>query len=272
MSSTTRPGVLDDTARLASTGGPWPILTYQLYCELVKLLRLPMFILPTVLFPIMFFAFFGLPVVNREMNGVKVGPYLMASFGAYSMISVALFSFGASIAAERGLGWNRLLRTTPMRSWMLFSAKVVMAILFGLVTLLALFAFGILAGGVRMPLQRWGELTLSLLVGMAPFVALGLFIGYIAGPNSAAAIANLIFLPLSFASGLFVPLENLPTIVQRLAPYLPAYHTGQLGWIAVGAGDNKGVGVHLLWLVGYSLIFLALALFAYRRDEGKQFG
>ena len=82
----------------------------------------------------------------------------------------------------------------------------------------------------------------------------------------------MIFLPLSFASGLLVPLQSLPTIVQRVAPYLPAYHTGQLGWTLLGAGDDKGMGVHALWVIGYTLVFLILALIAYRRDEGKNFG
>ena len=107
---------------------------------------------------------------------------------------------------------------------------------------------------------------------MVPFVALGLFIGYIAGPNSAAAISNIIFLPLSFASGLFVPLDFLPGVVQRVAPYLPAYHVGQLGWTWLGAGDGAGLPRHVLWLAGYTAIFLALATIAYRRDEGKNFG
>ena len=105
---------------------------------------------------------------------------------------------------------------------------------------------------------------------MIPFVALGLFIGYLAGPNSAPAVANLIFLPLAFASGLFLPLDFLPDLVKKIAPYLPAYHSGQLGWGALGAGDGKGLGYHLVWIVGYTAVFLALV--AYWRDEGKKYG
>ena len=187
-------------------------------------------------------------------------------------MTVALFSFGVAIASERGLGWNKLLRATPLHPALIFAAKTAMAILFGLGALVALFAFGALAGGIRMPARTWVELVALLLAGMVPFIALGLWIGYFAGPNSAPALANMIFLPLSFASGLFVPLESLPRVVQRVAPYLPAYHTGQLGWTLLGAGDGKGLGVHALWLAAYSLVFLALALLAYRRDEGKSFG
>jgi len=35
---------------------------------------------------------------------------------------------------------------------------------------------------------------------------------------AAPALANLIYLPLSFASGLFMPLAQLPGFVQRIVP------------------------------------------------------
>ncbi len=247
-------------------------LLYLVRCEILKLVRVPMFAIPTFIFPIMFFAMFGLPNLDNTLGGIKAGPYMMASYGAYSVMSVAIFSFGVAIAAERGLGWNKLLRATPLRPLTMFTSKVAMALLFGAASLCGLFAFGAIVAGVRMAIPRWLELGGLLLIGMIPFVALGLFIGYLAGPNSAAAVANLIFLPLSFASGLFLPLEFLPDVMQKIAPYLPAYHTGQLGWGALGAGDGKGFGYHLLWLVGYTALFLALAVVAYWRDEGKNFG
>ena len=251
---------------------PGSALLYLIRCEILKLIRVPMFAIPTFVFPIMFFAMFGLPNINNTIGGIDAGAYMMASYGAYSVMSVALFSFGVAIAAERGLGWNKLLRTTPLQPLTTFVSKVAMALLFGAVSLLALFAFGAAVGGVRMPLLTWVQLSGLLVLGMIPFVALGLFIGYLAGPNSAAAVANLIFLPLSFASGLFLPLDFLPDIIRRVAPYLPAYHTGQLGWTTLGAGDGKGYGVHLLWIAGYTALFLALAVVAYWRDEGKNFG
>lgn len=271
VNPTTSPRRMAAADAPVATTRPGGALLYLVRCELVKLLRLPIFLLPTLIFPLMFFAFFGLPNINNQISGIAAGPYILTSFGAYSVISVALFSFGASIAAERGLGWNRLLRVTPLRSRTFFAAKVIMAMIFGCAVLACLFAFGAIVG-VRMPLGDWLGVLGLLLVGMIPFVALGLWIGYIAGPNSAAAVANLIFLPLSFASGLFVPVDILPEVIQKVAPYLPAYHVGQLGWTLLGAGDGKSLGVHLLWLAGYSVAFLILALIAYRRDEGKQYG
>ncbi len=248
------------------------VVGYYVYCEVVKLLRIPAFSIPTLLFPIMLFAFFGLPNLGGEIDGVQLGPYILASYGTYATMSVALFSFGVSIAAERGLGWNRLLRATPLQPLTYFVVKIVMALIIGLLTLLALFVFAGVVGGVRLPALVWAQLIGLVLLGMIPFVALGLCIGYVAGPNSAAAIANLIYLPLAFASGLLLPVPYLPTFVQRIAPYLPAYQAGQLGWTLLGAGDGTSLLGHLAWLGAYTIAFLLVGVVAYRRDEGKQYG
>jgi ABC-2 type transport system permease protein len=84
-------------------------------------------------------------------------------------------------------------------------------------------------------------------------------------------VANLVYLPLAFASGIFMPLEQLPGFVQRLAPYLPTYHYAQLAWSAVGAG-REPVGTSVAWLAGYAVIFVWAAARAYRREAERKFG
>jgi ABC-2 type transport system permease protein len=83
-------------------------------------------------------------------------------------------------------------------------------------------------------------------------------------------VANLVYLPLVFASGIFLPLDQLPLAVQRVARYLPTYHYVQLAWDAVGA--NRGpVGHSVAWLAGYSIVFAWLAVRAYRRETERKF-
>ena len=261
------------TARTeTSTRRRVPALAYYVYCEVLKLLRIPIFAIGTFLFPILFFAMFGLPNVDQQLGGINAGQYVMASYGTYAVMAMALFSFGASIAAERGMRWNMLLRTTPLRPLTYFTAKILMALVFGVAVLAALFAFGAVVGGISMSILLWAELAGLLVFGMIPFVALGLWIGYTAGPNSASVLAQLIFLPLAFASGLFLPLQFLPQVIQNIAPYLPSYHVAWLGWHVLGVHDSKPVMVHVLWIAGYTMVFLVMAVISYRRDEGKTFG
>jgi ABC-2 type transport system permease protein len=133
-----------------------------------------------------------------------------------------------------------------------------------------LIVYGIVVGGVRQDLTVWINIVVRLLAGSLPFIALGFAIGYSSGPNAAPALANLIFLPLSFASGLFMPLRQLPEFVQRIAPYLPTYHYGQLAWSAVGA-PSEPLLTSLAWLAGYTVLFMALTARAYRREQSLKF-
>ncbi|MER3444647.1 MAG: hypothetical protein C4333_11245 [Meiothermus sp.] len=58
---------------------------------------------------------------------------------------------------------------------------------------------------------------------------LGFALGYLARPKAASTIANLVYLPLSFASGFFFPLSRLPEFLREMAPYLPTYHIRATG-------------------------------------------
>jgi ABC-2 type transport system permease protein len=96
---------------------------------------------------------------------------------------------------------------------------------------------------------------------------MGMAIGYFAGPSSAPAVVNLIYLPLSFASGLWLPVDALPGFLQRLAPALPPYHLGQLALGAVGANTHGTFVGHWEALLACALICLGIARIGYQREE-----
>ena len=247
-----------------------PMLAAQTRSEFLMLARVPAFTIPTIVFPIMFFALFGLPHVNESFEHSTVGQFMLASFGAYAVISVALFSFGVTVAAERARKATALMRSSPLRPLAYLGGKTLATLAFALVTLVALFGFGFAVGGVRLEPGQWFTLIGALLLGVFPFITLGFAVGYLAGGNSAVAILNLINLPMAFGSGLFMPLPLLPLAVQQIAPYLPAYHYGQLAWIAIGAGSEP-LAAAVAWLAGYGIVFLILALRAYGREQSKEF-
>jgi ABC-2 type transport system permease protein len=142
---------------------------------------------------------------------------------------------------------------------------------FAAVIAVMLAVLGLTVGHVHMALARWLELIAILIFGAAPFCALGCAIGFLAGPNSAPPITNLIYLPMSLASGLWMPLEFLPRFVRVIAPFLPPYHLSRLALGAMGGDQSSALG-HVAWLAGFTVLFLLIAVGAYRRDEGKTYG
>ncbi|RAQ94095.1 ABC transporter permease [Thermogemmatispora tikiterensis] len=117
-----------------------------------------------------------------------------------------LHSFGASIASERGQRMNVLIRATPLPPSIYLLAKMVTALLSALVMLLVLCGFALAVGGVRLSAISWVTLIASLLLGVLPFILLGLAIGNLVNPAGATSVLNLSFFILAFASGVFVPL------------------------------------------------------------------
>ncbi|MDQ6930738.1 MAG: ABC transporter permease [Candidatus Eremiobacteraeota bacterium] len=255
---------------LLSTAPFAPMFAAQTRIEFLRLLRIPAFSVTSLALPVMFYAFFGLSGSHTQFMGTTYGSYMLASFGAYAVLTIVLFSFGASVAAERGMGSMRLMRAAPLRPLAYFFGKIVASMAFGAIALGVLVMFAFLTGGARIPVTVFLDLLVRLLPASIPFTILGFAVGYLASVNSAIAVLNLINLPLSFASGLFVPVRLLPHFVQSIAPYLPTYHYGQLAYGAVGAAHESWV-TSAIWLCGYGALFLFVALRAYRREERKEF-
>ena len=153
-----------------------------------------------------------------------------------------------------------------------FFAKFVVSMIFSSMIILLLLTLGILFGGVHIAFLSALKLLATLVGGAIPFCAMGLAIGYFAGPNSAPAMVNMIYLPLSFASGLWFPIEALPRFLQKVATVLPPYHLAQLALQIVGGGHRGSNATHWEFLAGFTLLCLGIARIGFQRDEGKTYG
>jgi ABC-2 type transport system permease protein len=240
--------------------------------EFLKALRMPQYALPTLLFPIIFYIFFSLVLGRQQHLGMSAATYMLATYGAFGVIGASLFGFGVGVATERGQGWLQVKRTTPMPMSAYFVAKIALAMLFSSIIVLGLMFLGVTMAGVHLSLGRGLALFGVLVSGAITFCALGLALGYNTGPNSAVPIVNLIYLPMSFLSGLWIPIWALPRGLQKLAFFLPPFHFSQLALRVIGGGRGLPVYVHVLALVIATAIFMAIAYRGYRRDEGKMYG
>jgi ABC-2 type transport system permease protein len=240
--------------------------------EVLKALRLPAYLVPLLAFPAMFYLLFGVSMHLAAVGGVPIAAYLLATYGAFGVMNAALFGFGIGIAAERGQGWLLLKRATPMPPLALFVGKLATSLLFSAVVVTILFALGIGFGHVRLAPATLAALAAVLVGGALPFAALGLALGYWAGPNSAPVVCNLVSLPVAFASGLWLPYPMLPPVMRQVAHGLPAYHFAQLALGVLGAGNREPVWWGVLYLAAFTALMLLLARFGYLRDEGRTYG
>ncbi|HET8601841.1 MAG TPA: ABC transporter permease [Segeticoccus sp.] len=279
-------------------GSTWRLLGTQVLAEVRRFRRVPEYVIGVVAIPVILFAMFGLPGGHTRLpGGTAVGALTLVSFACFGVVNQALFSFGAELAGDRGKGWLRRLRATPMPMWVYFAGKLAMNLVFTAAILAGTVAVA-LVGGIRLDAARVLLVAVVLGFGCVTLSPMGAAIAYWVRPRAASTIANLVFLPLSFASGLLYPIGALPGPLQQLAPWLPTYHLGHLAWTAMaarpedlgvfggsgaehagsGAGalgiDGLGGTAHVLLdvavLVGWALVCAAVTVAGYRRDLDRE--
>jgi ABC-2 type transport system permease protein len=241
--------------------------------EFLKNLRLRMYTASVLSFPLMFYVLFGLVLNSHQAIGNTAVPtYLIGTYGPFGVMGASLFGTASGLASDRGLGWLQVKRASPMPPYAYFAAKVITSMIFSTIIVLALFALGYAFGGVRVEPTAFAKVLGTLALGSLPFSAMGLALGYFTGPNSAPATINLIYLPMSFCSGLWVPIMFLPKIVQKIALALPPYHLSQLALGIVGSGQRESSATHWELLAAFTMICLGVARIGFQRDQEKMYG
>ena len=245
-----------DALAQAPAHSPWRSYLLEAKCEFLRMLREPAFGVPVVAFPAMFYLLFGV-VLNKGSAGAA--QYLLATYGAFGVIGAAMFGFGVTIAMDREHGYLRLKRTLAVPPGALLLAKMAMAALFAVIISLVLSALAATLGGVSLAPWQWATLLVVNVLGVLPFAAIGMFFGSLVGGNAAPALLNVLYLPMAFLSGLWLPLAILPAFLAKIAPAWPAYHLGQLALKVVGHDQGAPVWLHLLVLALVTVAFFALA-------------
>jgi ABC-2 type transport system permease protein len=273
MIMSTAAAVLTNTRIERSPSHTATIYLKEAKYEFLKNLRLRVYTASVISFPLMFYVLFGLVLNSKQaIGGTGIPTYLIATYGTFGVMGASLFGTASGLASDRGLGWLQVKRASPMPPFAYFTAKVLVSMGFSAIVVILLVLLGISFGGVRFPVGELSKLLATLVVGSIPFSAMGLALGYFAGPNSAPAAINLIYLPMSFCSGLWVPYMFLPKVVRQIALALPPYHLSQLALGVVGAGRQESAATHWEVLFAFTMICLGVARIGFQRDQGKLYG
>ena len=227
-------------------------------CEFLRLLRAPSFAVPTLVFPPMFYLLFGV-LLNGGHGGGKASSYLLATYGVFGVMAPGLFGFGVAMALDRERGFLALKRALPMPPGAMLLSKIAMAMLFAAIISLILAVVAITLGHVHLSALQFVELFAINVLGVIPFCAIGLFIGSVVSGQGAPAVINLLYLPMAFLAGLWMPLSALPAFFLKMAPLWPAYHLAQIALSVVGMDAGGSIATHVLVLAIMSVLFFSLA-------------
>jgi ABC-2 type transport system permease protein len=183
-------------------------------------------------FPLMFLVIFTALLGHGtvRVSPVKVvdtSTYYVAAMASFGVISACYTNIAISVSFQRDAGVLKRMNGTPLPSSAFLGARMVHALLVGILLVVITAGFGRLLYSASIP----AGLTLlrflvMLLVGAASFCALGFAItAVIPNADAAPAIVNASILPLLFLSGVFIPLgSNAPAWIVWIARIFPVWH------------------------------------------------
>jgi len=198
-------------------------------------------------------------------QGLTVATLLLVSMAVYTGMGSAMYASGPQLARERGNGWMRQLRISPISTPGWFAAKLIQAILLIIPGLAVLIALALTYGHVHLAAGRLGLLVAVLVLGTIPFCALGLVIGLTFDSQTAQVAQMVTLLVLAFLGGIFIQWSSLPHGMQLIGKALPSYHLAQLGRNAAGghALGLANIAVLAAWTAGLAVV----ALWRWRRES-----
>src|SRR5271163_682155 len=236
--------------------------------ELLKLSRNRSYLFSMIGFPVIFYLLFGVTNRGSVFHGHTIARYLLAGYACFGAMGSSLFGIGAGLALERGHRLLEMKRASPMPAAAYLLAKLCVSITFGVGITVLLMILGTALAGVHITAIEALRLLAVIAAGVVPFASLGLVIGLLMPSNAAPGVINLIYLPMSFCGGLWMPIEVLPHWLQQIAHGLPSFWFARLALGSLGYSDSSAL---LAWalLASYTVVFLLAAAFIFRRQEAQ---
>lgn len=210
-----------------------------------------------ILFPGALVLAFGLrtPADLRQLAPGLVA--MTALFSATSMEAIV-------ITFERRIGALERLILAPLRLSAILAGKVLGGVLFGLL-IGGLVLVGVLVG---FGLAAWRLLPagLVLVLATAAFSALGALVSVaVQEVFEAQTLANLLRFPMIFVCGVFVPLRQLPVVLQAVARLLPLTYAVEGLEAALGGVSAWTMVGDLLALSAFTFVLFGAAAVILRR-------
>jgi ABC-2 type transport system permease protein len=156
---------------------------------------------------------------------VKFAQFYTPSIGIFSLTTACYTSVILGIATARDSGLLKRVRGTPLPMATYLGSWLAGAALTGIAAVVLLFAVAVPAFGVHIYLHTLPAAIVTLVLGAACLSSVGLMVATLAkSADQAMPIAQLTFLPISFISGIWFPLEGAPQWLVSIAKLFPLEH------------------------------------------------
>lgn len=220
----------------------------------------------TFAFPLAFLVLFGAIYRDELLGDQPYIQYIAAGVLSWGVANAAVFGTAFTLMQWRRDDLLRLIRLTPTSLPSVLGARLLVTLAIaacqvGLFLAVAMLpTFGLRPSGSSILLAP------ALVAGVVAFLVVGGLIGcYTDTPESTAAVANFVMVPMAFLSGSFIPLASMPEDLQQVSRVLPLRYVNDAVLAALSGRD----AFHTTWvscavLLGFAVVGSAVLLRVFR--------
>jgi ABC-2 type transport system permease protein len=201
---------------------------------------------------------------DPDFGGVAPDDHYLVGYIGVVLASLGVGTIPVHLATYRELGVLRRFRAAGLDARVVVASEIVLGAVLGTIAVGVVLLVGSLAYGLRAPEDPIGVFGWYV-AGLACFIAIGVAFGSLAPTGrSAAALGNLIFIPMFLLGGGGPPRAVMSSAMQTISDVLPLSHViGGLRQAWLGSTDDPQA---LWWPVLVAVVAVALAVRSGRRQ------
>ncbi|MFV0634585.1 ABC transporter permease [Demequina sp.] len=236
--------------------------------NLVETARVPIAVIGSLVFPTLAFCLFVLPQ-SYVTEDPQMATASVASMVVFAFMSAGLFSIGIDLAEQRAKPWVPFIRTLPAKPSVRIGGLLLATVAIAVLAMVPLLVVGALfTAAAPTAGQLVAAMALAILTS-APSMLIGVIIGTLSGPKAAIAVTQVAMFLLAFGGGLFLPPQMFAPWLDSASSFLPVRQARE---IVVGTATGGAVPWWaVLGIIAWTLVLGALAVWLYRRDEGRRY-
>lgn len=187
--------------------------------------RTPVAAFFTLALPLIFLVLFSVIFGDDLPGGYSFSQFFAPSMAVFAAVSSTFTSMAVGTSLARDQGILKRVRGTPLPPWIYMAGRIGSGVWIAVISVVIMFVFGWAFFGFQMVWDGIGAAVLVFAVGIATFSALGLSVcALINNADASPAVANGVFLPMTFISGIFIPLDDAPRWLVILGKVFPLEH------------------------------------------------
>lgn len=187
----------------------------------------------TVIFPVILLVLFAGVFGSDDtttVGGTQVSldAYFTAGMMAYALTGACFTTLAITLTSQRESGLLKRFRGTPIPSWTFIVSQILRSLVLVVIMVVVLGLVAHFAYGVDFPIDTFGALVLYLVLGTATMCTLGIALTAVTpSAEAASAIAPFGVVILSFISGVFIPVDQLPNWLVDVGRVFPLAHLAE---------------------------------------------